>query len=214
MSFRLFVLGALALGLSACQTARGTREPVLPYPPAETPSPAGVPGPVLLPQQPEPPPATLPQLPVPVPPPASSQEPVAVAPPLLETRPQLPAYARNAEEMSGAAVVSLLRQARSASTAGKPQQAQAALERALRIEPRNYFIWTALAGSYLDQRNYAQAISVAKKSNSLARGNIYAEYENCRVIAAASDALGDSAAGLQAQARMDEIQRLLQSAAD
>lgn len=212
MSFRLFVLGALALGLSACQAARGTREPVLPYPPPPPAPVSGVPGPVMIPQESAPSPAAgLPPLPLPLPP---GQEPVTAAPPLLETRPQLPAYARNADEMSGAAVVSLLRQARSASTAGKPQQAQAALERALRIEPRNYFVWSALAASYLDQRNYSQAIAVARKSNSLARGNVYAEYENCRVIAAASDALGDGAASLQAQARMDEIQRLLQSAAD
>ena len=199
MQHRFILIGLLMLSVSACQTARGKREPVWPYP---TPPSAPAPG------QPVTPSPQLPGVPdAPLPEPL---EPVFV--PMPESRPPLPVFPKSAEAISGGAVVSLLRQARASSDMGKPEQAQSALERALRIEPRNYFVWSALAETYLEQKNYAQAITVAKKSNSLARGNFYAELENYRVIAAAAEAAGDAAAHLQAQARIDEIQRLLQSA--
>ena len=201
MQYRFLFIGLLMLAVSACQTARGTREPVWPYPtPPSMPAPGA---------EPSPSPQHSPEyLPEPVLPPAG--EPVFV--PMQESRPPLPVFPKAAEQISSAAVVSLLRQARSATDMGNPEQAQSALERALRIEPRNYFVWSALAATHLERKSYTQAITVAKKSNSLARGNFYAELENYRVIVAAAEATGDAAAGLQAQARLDEIQRMLQSA--
>ena len=95
---------------------------------------------------------------------------------------------------------------RSQRAAGQPQQAQATLERALRIEPRNYFVWSALAQTHLDQKNYEQAASVAAKSNSLARGNLYVELENWKTIRAARVATGNASGAEQAQARIDSIQ--------
>ena len=82
-----------------------------------------------------------------------------------------------------------------------------ALERAQRIEPRNYFVWSSLARVYLDKKDYDNAESVALKSNSLARGNIYVELENWKIIAAARQAQGDAIGALQAQSKADEIQR-------
>ena len=64
-----------------------------------------------------------------------------------------------------------------------------------------------LAQVYLDQQNYDQAISVAGKSNSLARGNVYVELTNWKTISAARSAQGDSIGALQAQSKVDEIQR-------
>ena len=125
----------------------------------------------------------------------------------------LPDFPRSAEQVSGTAVMALIRQARQARAAGKPDQAQAKLERALKIEPRNYFAWSALAATYLDQKNYEQAASVAGKSNSLARGNIYVELENYRVIQEARLALGQSDASFAAKARAEEIQQRLERAA-
>src|SRR3546814_20444286 len=72
--------------------------------------------------------------------------------------------------------------------AGQPDQAAGTLERALRIEPRNYFVWSALAQAYLAQKNYAQAESMAQKSNALARGNVYVALENWKTISAAASA--------------------------
>jgi tetratricopeptide (TPR) repeat protein len=132
---------------------------------------------------------------------------IALAPPAM-----LPEYPRTAEEISGPAVAALIRQAREARAAGQTGQAQGKLERALKIEPRNYFAWSALAGCYLDQRDYEQAISVAGKSNSLARGNIFVELENYRVVQRARAALGDAAGALRAQARADEIEHMLRQA--
>lgn len=129
--------------------------------------------------------------------------PVAVAPPPKV----LPAYPKSADEISSQAVLSLMKQARSARAAGQYDQASGALERAQRIEPRNYFVWSALGRVYLDKKLYDNAESVAMKSNSLARGNVYVELENWKVIAAARQAQGDAIGALQAQVKVDEIQR-------
>lgn len=125
---------------------------------------------------------------------------------------RLPDFPRNAEQISGPAVAGLIRQARAARAAGQPEQAQGKLERALKIEPRNYFAWSELAATYLDQKNYEQALGVAGKSNSLARGNLYVELDNYRVIQESRQALGDSDGAFQAKARADEIQQRLQQA--
>ncbi|HEY1075861.1 MAG TPA: tetratricopeptide repeat protein [Fontimonas sp.] len=125
----------------------------------------------------------------------------------------LPAYPRSAEEISGAAVTSLMRQARTALDAGQPAQAAAALERALRIEPRNYFVWSLLGKSYLAQQNFSQADNVAGKSNALARGNLYVELENWKTIATARDAMGDQAGADVAQQRLQALQQRLDGAA-
>jgi hypothetical protein len=45
------------------------------------------------------------------------------------------------------------------------------------------------------------------KSNSLARGNVYVELENWKVIRAARDAQGDAIGSLQAQSKLDDLQR-------
>ena len=129
--------------------------------------------------------------------------------PLEEEPAPPPSYPRKAAEISGQAVVTLMRQASEASAAGQYELAASHLERAQRIEPRNYFVWSALAKVYLNQDEFDQAISVAGKSNSLARGNVYVELENWKIIAAAREARGDSIGALQAQARADEIERLL-----
>ena len=51
--------------------------------------------------------------------------------------------------------------------------------------------------------------SHAEKSNSLARGNPYIEVENWKVIAATKRAAGDLQSSMQAQTRVDELNRLL-----
>ncbi len=135
--------------------------------------------------------------------------PFAPPKPLDEEPTPPPSYPKSAAEISGQAVVTLMRQANEASAAGQYDLAASHLERAQRIEPRNYFVWSALAKIYLRQDEFDQAISVAGKSNSLARGNVYVELENWKIIAAARQARGDSIGALQAQARVDEIERKL-----
>lgn len=113
---------------------------------------------------------------------------------------------RNAEEVSGQAVLSLLNQARVERDRGRAEQAMAALERAQRLEPRNPFIWQQLAATHLAQNRLLEAENMAQRSNSLARGNPYIEIENWRTIAAARLARGDSAGVAEAEARMAQMQ--------
>lgn len=119
-----------------------------------------------------------------------------------------PSYPKTAGEVSGQAVVSLMQMANEASAKGQYDLAASQLERAQRIEPRNYFVWSAMAKVYLKQEQYAQAISVAGKSNSLARGNIYVELENYKTIASARRSSGDSLGALQAEAKIEELERV------
>ncbi len=189
-------LAALLLALlGGCASSVGERTTRYPeQPPAQT----GI-GTVRPAPQPT---APAPNLPIPITP--GNGSPVAIAPP-----PKAPEYPKSAEAISGQAVLSLMKQAREARAAGKFDQASGALERAQRIEPRNYFVWSALSRVYLDKKLYDNAESVAMKSNSLARGNIYVELENWKVISEAREAQGDSIGALQAQSRIDEIQRNL-----
>lgn len=184
------------LVIVACAPARGTKQ-IWPYP---EPPVIGQPG---VNERPSPPGGQ------PVPDPKiETGTPVDSRGQAVVMRP-IPDFPRSAEAISGAAVVSLIKQARAHRDAGRPDQAAAALERAQRIEPRNYFVWSALGQTYLAQKNYAQAESVALKSNVLSRGNVWVELENWRTIAAAREARGDAVGALQAQARVDELTQWL-----
>lgn len=206
-------LGALAfaLAVAGCQTATGRHEGT--WPPQQTPQ-----QPVNKPYGTVNPPAGEPT-PVPIwpsggstpgaPAPAGNE---SAIPPMPLPDKVLPDYPKTADAISGPAVLSLLRTAQSARAAGQYAQAAGSLERALRIEPRNYFVWSTLADTYLRQKNFDQAISVARKSNSLGRGNVYVEQENWRVIRDARTGSGDAAGAAVAQARMDAIAQLLQPA--
>jgi len=72
---------------------------------------------------------------------------------------------------SGTAVIALLDNAGQQSRAGKLDGAAAALERALRIEPRNPEIWHRLATVRLQQGQFDQAAGLAAKSINLAGNN-------------------------------------------
>lgn len=96
------------------------------------------------------------------------------------------------------AVVSLLDQAQSESDAGRHEAAGASLERALRIEPRNPWLWTELAQVRLAEGQYAQAITLARKSNSFSGGKRRVQAENWQVIGKARVAQGDAEGADQA----------------
>lgn len=91
------------------------------------------------------------------------------------------------------AVVSLMDHARADVAAGHLGRAEASLERALRIEPRNPHLWQELARVRLKQGDYAQAESVAARSTLWAGGDIGLRAENWRLIAQAREARGDTA---------------------
>ena len=66
------------------------------------------------------------------------------------------------------AIAGLMDSARADAAAGRLANAAASLERALRIEPRNPRLWQELARVRLKQGDYAQAESLAARSNSWA----------------------------------------------
>lgn len=109
-------------------------------------------------------------------------------------RPQSGGGARAAAESStprsGSAVVALLDNAGQQTRSGDLDAAAAALERALRLEPRNPEVWSRLAGIRLQQSQFDQAVNLASKSNTLAGNNPTLVARNNRIIAQAKQQLG------------------------
>jgi Tfp pilus assembly protein PilF len=75
-----------------------------------------------------------------------------------------------------------MQSARSDTAAGRLSSAAASLERALRIEPRNPRLWHELAKVRLQQGEYAQAESMAARSNAWAGNDSSLRAENQRLI--------------------------------
>lgn len=71
---------------------------------------------------------------------------------------------------------------------GQLDSAAQALERGLRIEPKDASLWSTLAGVRLRQSYFGQAISLATKSNSLAGGNVALIQRNEAIIETAQKA--------------------------
>jgi hypothetical protein len=106
---------------------------------------------------------------------------------------------------ASAAVISLYKQADQARAARKFDHAESALNRALRIDPRNPFVWQALANLHLSEHQYDYAENEAQKSTSLGRGNPYIEAANLRILADVREAHGDAAGALQARTQADDL---------
>lgn len=132
-------------------------------------------------------------------PPAATPAPPGAEAPAGEGAAPVPPQAAPAEPvqssaMSGnRAVVALLDRAQRDNAAGQREAAGASLERALRIEPRNPWLWLELAQLRLEQGQYAQAITLARKSNSFAGKQRRVQAENWQVIGQSRAAQGDSA---------------------
>lgn len=65
---------------------------------------------------------------------------------------------------------------------GNNKQAVATLERGLRIAPKDAQLWSYLAEIKLDQHQYQQALSFAKKSNAVAGNNAAIFEKNLKII--------------------------------
>lgn len=114
-------------------------------------------------------------------------------------------YPRSIEDtQSSTAVLALYKQFQQERNTGKLDAAGDALQRALRLDPRNAFLWNALASLHLQQQQPDQVEGEASKSNSLAGGNPYLEAANWRLIAAARQAQGNAAGALQAQTQAEQ----------
>lgn len=140
---------AIAPALLLIATLSGCVPPDLGKKPAEPKTPVPATRPV-----PAPAPAPAPEPPPPVPPPpAPPPAPVRVIPPVSP------------------ASQTLLNESRSHAAAGRYPQAAAAIERAIRIEPRQPVLWLELGNIRLKEGNLAQAESLGRKALSLSAGD-------------------------------------------
>lgn len=112
---------------------------------------------------------------------------------------------RGEQPQASPAVVALLDTAREQAAAGQDEQAAANLERALRIEPKNPWLWHRLGVLRLQQGDYQAAINLANKSNSLAAGNRRLMAGNWELLARAYSALGKDAEAERARRNAREL---------
>lgn len=102
-----------------------------------------------------------------------------------------------AEELNPA-VIALLNKANRQARSGELDQSGLSIERALRIEPENAWLWHRLALIRLFQDREGEAESLAKRSNNLANGNRQLQADNWRLIAQAREKRGEPAAAKSA----------------
>ncbi len=96
------------------------------------------------------------------------------------------------------AVQTLLNEANQAVRDGQLDRAASALDRAVRLEPRNASIWYDLAQIRLHQGRYAQSEQMAKKSIDFASGNTSLVKKNWELISAARKAQGNTSGAQEA----------------
>jgi len=121
-----------------------------------------------------------------------------------------PAPVQSAEQIrpspdTSKAALALLARARSAAKSGELDVAEAQLERALRIEPRNAVLWHYMAKLRLYQGRLGEAAGLAAKSNSLARSDPRLQANNWRIIAHARYQQGDLAGAQAAQQHVNAL---------
>jgi tetratricopeptide (TPR) repeat protein len=105
------------------------------------------------------------------------------------------------------AVIALAESARADTDGGNFIKAAAALERALRIEPRNPRLWHELAQLKLKEGDYAQATNMAARSNTWAGTDKMLRAANWRVIGEAKRSTGDDAGARAAFDKADALTR-------
>jgi Tetratricopeptide repeat len=185
----VFLYGCAAGPRERVQVPVPERETTPPTPPHQTPST----------------PETRAKTPPPVrPSPVTPPPPQVSAPPPLAPPP--PRVSAPAPPPPSPAVVALLDTADKRASAGELDNAAAAVERALRLEPQNPLLWHRLAKLRLQQGQFAQAVSLAAKSNSLVRENRQLQASNWETIAQAQEKLGDVAAARAAREKARALQ--------
>lgn len=111
--------------------------------------------------------------------------------------PPRPALAR--EKPPNRAVVALVNRANRDAADGRHATAAASLERAIKIEPGNAWLWHRLASTRFDQERPGQALSLATRSNSLAGADDELRARNWRLIARVHRMRGEEVAAQAAE---------------
>jgi len=104
------------------------------------------------------------------------------------------------------AIIALLDNAHANEQAGRLPTAGAALERALRIEPRNPVLWQELAMLKLKKGDYVQAENCAARSNSWAGANKPLLAKNWHIISEARSLRGDNQGAKAALVRAKSLE--------
>ena len=106
---------------------------------------------------------------------------------------------------SGSALVSLLKESESKVKEGQLNVASSLLERALRIEPKNAFVWHKLAGVRYKQKSWKLAESLALKSSLFSGQDVTLQIYNWHLIASARTELGDISGARNATKKAEKI---------
>ncbi len=106
-----------------------------------------------------------------------------------------------AEPAATPASLALLQSAQRLANDGRSEEAAAILERAIRMETRNPWLWHRLAVLRFQEGRHSLAIELAKKSNVLARDNRRLVAGNWLLIGKARAGLGDAEGAAAARAR-------------
>lgn len=109
------------------------------------------------------------------------------------------------EYKEGMAIASLLKEADVKIKEGRLNLASSLLERALRIEPKNPFVWHKLASVRFKQKRWKLAESLAQKSYLFSSDDTSLQIYNWHLIASARSKQGDIAGARQARERAEQI---------
>ena len=116
---------------------------------------------------------------------------------------------------TGKAAQNLFNKARLAAQQGELGVAEANLERAIRIEPRNAVLWHHMAKLRLHQGKLQQASGLAAKSNSLDRSRTpLLQAENWRIIAHARHRGGNLPGAKKAEEKADAYMEMYRKSKD
>ena len=116
-----------------------------------------------------------------------------------------PALQLKKEYKEGSAIASLLKEADIKIKEGRLNLASSLLERALRIEPKNAFVWHKLAGVRFKQKRWKLAESLAQKSYLFSFDDVSLQVYNWHLIASARNKQGDIPGARQARERAEQI---------
>ena len=123
-----------------------------------------------------------------------------VTPPSPQASADQRSSAGSSSSKANVAVASLVSSAENSIKHGDYRSASAAIERALRHDPKNADLWHRLAQVRLRQSEYAQAESLSLKSNALSNGNKSLMARNWSLISKARRLRGDAAGADEADA--------------
>ena len=113
-------------------------------------------------------------------------------------KPVKPVTAEKEMKADNSVIIALISDAETHKSSGNTQNAIAILERGLRIEPSNATLWHKMADVRLQQQQWQQAISLAKKSNALTNDEKL-KSANWGIIAEAYQSLGELEKAKQAR---------------